>query len=110
MDVSHKELHMMRTISTKLFIAGLPFTFTEQQLSQMMGPCGSVLSAKIVMLSDLTGCPAALGLVEMSDPGAVRKALIALDRNPLDGQCLDSFVGESDGDSASSWLRRVKHA
>jgi len=29
------------------------------------------LSAKIVMLSDLTGCPAALGLVEMSDPGAV---------------------------------------
>ena len=101
---------MMRTISTKLFITGLPLTFTEQQLSAMMGPCGSVLSAKIVRSSDLTGCPAALGLVVMSDPVAVRKALAALNRNPLDGQCLNTFVGESDEDSASSWLRRVIHA
>jgi hypothetical protein len=82
---------MMRTISTKLFIAGLPLYRAAGD--EMMGPCGSVLSAKIVRLRDLTGWPAALGLVEMSDPVAVRKALTVLNRNPLDGQCLDAFVG-----------------
>ena len=75
-------------MSNSLLIAGLPFLLTERQLGDMIWPCGTVLSAKIVRLRNGKGHPVALGLVKMSSPVGVRKVISAFDGNMLNGHHL----------------------
>ena len=75
-------------MNTSLLFAGLPFLLTERQLSDMIWPYGTVVSAKIVRLRNGKGDPVALGLVEMSSVVGVRKVLSAFDGNVLNGHHL----------------------
>jgi len=75
-------------MNNSLLIAGLPFLFTERQLSDMIWPYGTVVSARIVRLRNGKGHPVALGLVKMSSPVGMRKVFTAFDGNMLNGHHL----------------------
>jgi len=81
-------------MSNSLLIAGLPVTFTEQQLGEMIWPCGTVLSAKIVRLRNGRGHPVALGLVKMSSPVDARKVITAFDGKTLNEHPLYVYARE----------------
>ena len=49
---------------TKLFVAGFPYSLTEQELSDAFSEIGSVTSAKIIMDRE-TGNSRGFGFVEM---------------------------------------------
>ena len=75
-------------MNNSLLIAGLPFLFTERQLSDMIWPYGTIVSARIVRLRNGKGHPVALGLVKMSSPVGMRKVVSAFDGNMLHGHHL----------------------
>ena len=75
-------------MSSNLLIAGLPLLFTEQQLSEMIWPYGTVVSARIVRLRNGKGRPVALGLVKMSSPVGMRNVFTAFDGSMLHGHHL----------------------
>jgi RNA recognition motif-containing protein len=75
-------------MSNSLLIAGLPILLTERQLSDMIWPYGTVVSARIVRLRNGRGHPVALGLVEMSSPVGVRKVVTVFDGTMLNGHYL----------------------
>jgi hypothetical protein len=75
-------------MSYGLVIAGLPVTFTAPQVSEMIGPCGGVMSAKIIRLRDTTGQPLAFSLIEMSSPSEVKKVITAFHGKTVHGHNL----------------------
>ena len=52
-------------MGSKLYVGGLPYSATEQQLSEMFGAHGTVASARIIA-DKFTGQSRGFGFVEMS--------------------------------------------
>ena len=84
-------------MNTSLLFAGLPFLLTERQLSDMIWPYGTVVSAKIVRLRNGKGHPVSLGVVKMSSPAGVRKVVSAFDGNMLGGHHLYVYAKDLEG-------------
>lgn len=58
----------------KLYVGNLPFSATEQELTDAFGQCGTVESAKIITDRD-TGRSKGFGFVEMSTDEEAQKAI-----------------------------------
>ncbi len=58
----------------KLYVGNLPFSATEQELTDAFGQCGTVESAKIITDRD-TGRSKGFGFVEMSSDEEAQKAI-----------------------------------
>jgi RNA recognition motif-containing protein len=58
----------------KLYVGNLPFSATEQELTDAFGQCGTVESAKIITDRD-TGRSKGFGFVEMSSEEEAQKAI-----------------------------------
>jgi len=58
----------------KLYVGGLPFDVTEDQLHQMFAAVGSVASAKLIVDRE-TGQSKGFGFVEMSDDAEGQAAI-----------------------------------
>jgi hypothetical protein len=71
----------------KIYVGGLPYSVTDQQLQQIFSQYGEVASAKIIMDRD-TGRSKGFGFVEMNDDEAARKAIGELQEAELDGRTL----------------------
>jgi hypothetical protein len=71
----------------KIYVGGLPYAATDEQLNQIFSQYGEVSSAKIIMDRD-TGRSKGFGFVEMSDDDAARKAIQDLQEAELDGRTL----------------------
>ena len=74
-------------MGTKLYVGGLPYSTTEQQLQEMFSPHGSVTSAKIIT-DRYTGQSRGFGLVEMATSEEAQKAIAALNGTQMDGRSI----------------------
>jgi RNA recognition motif-containing protein len=66
----------------KLYVGGLPTTFTDVQLNEMFAACGTVDSAE-VKLEKKTGLSRGFGFVEMSTPEEAQAAIKKFHDTPL---------------------------
>jgi len=74
-------------VGTKLYVGSLPYSTTEQQLTELFAPHGTVQSAKVI--SDrYTGQSRGFGFVEMATNEEAQKAITALNGTPLGGRTL----------------------
>ncbi len=71
----------------KIYVGGLPYTTTDDQLQQIFAAYGEVSSAKIIMDREM-GRSKGFGFVEMSDDEAGKKAIAELNEAELDGRKL----------------------
>lgn len=74
-------------MSTKLYVGGLPYSVTEQQLSELFAQQGAVSSAKVIT-DKFTGQSRGFGFVEMSTGEEAKKAISALNGTQMDGRSL----------------------
>lgn len=74
-------------MGTKLYVGGLPYSTTEQQLSELFAQQGSVTSAKVIT-DKFTGQSRGFGFVEMSTEEEAQKAITALNGTQLDGRTM----------------------
>jgi RNA recognition motif-containing protein len=69
----------------KLYVGNLPFSATDQILSDTFAQCGTVTSAKIITDRD-TGRSKGFGFVEMSTDEEAAKAITAFSSADYDGR------------------------
>ncbi|MEK9172929.1 MAG: RNA-binding protein [Nitrospirota bacterium] len=74
-------------MGTKLYVGGLPYSTTEQQLSELFAQQGSVTSAKVIT-DKFTGQSRGFGFVEMATGEEAQKAISALNGTQLDGRTM----------------------
>ncbi len=64
---------------TKLYIGNLPYTTTEDDLKNLFGEYGSVLSATLITDRE-TGRSKGFGFIELEDDEKAKEAITALDK------------------------------
>ncbi|WP_447978695.1 RNA recognition motif domain-containing protein [Candidatus Nitrospira bockiana] len=74
-------------MSTKLYVGSLPYSTTEQQLSELFSQYGTVQSAKVIT-DRYTGQSRGFGFVEMATGEEAQKAIAALNGSNLGGRTL----------------------
>src|SRR5262245_16316419 len=75
------------TMGSKIYVGGLPYSATEQQLSDLFGAHGAVASARIIT-DKFTGQSRGFGFVEMSSDSEAQAAITALNGTQLGGRTL----------------------
>jgi cold-inducible RNA-binding protein len=76
-----------------LFVAGLPFSVSDQELKEIFEEYGEVSSAKVILDRE-TGKSRGFGFVDMPGKEDSEKALKALDGADLEGRTLAVKVAE----------------
>ena len=71
----------------KIYVGGLPYSASEQQLSDLFTAHGSVSSARIIT-DKLTGQSRGFGFVEMTTESEAKGAIEALNGTQMDGRTL----------------------
>ena len=74
-------------MAMKLYVGGLAYSFTEQELEALFAEHGTVTSAVIIKDRD-SGQSKGFGFVEMSDNAAAQKAMDALNGTEAGGRKL----------------------
>lgn len=70
---------------TKLFVGGVPYSFSNQQLEEVFAQYGTVISAQIVT-DRTTGQSKGFAFVEMEDDAAAQASIQALDGTEVSGR------------------------
>jgi RNA recognition motif-containing protein len=74
-------------MGSKIYVGGLPYSATEQQLSDLFKVHGSVESARVIT-DKFTGQSRGFGFVEMSTAEEAKTAIGALNGTQMDGRTL----------------------
>lgn len=74
-------------MGSKIYVGGLPYSATEQQLSELFAPHGTVESARVIT-DKFTGQSRGFGFVEMSTDEEAKKAIAALNATQMGGRTL----------------------
>ncbi|MEK6526073.1 MAG: RNA-binding protein [Nitrospirota bacterium] len=74
-------------MGSKIYVGGLPYSATEQQLSDLFKAHGSVESARVIT-DKFTGQSRGFGFVEMSTAEEAKAAISALNATQMDGRTL----------------------
>ena len=74
-------------MGTKLYVGGLPYSVTEQQLNDLFAQQGTVSSAKVIT-DKFTGQSRGFAFVELSTSEEAQKAISALNGTQMDGRTL----------------------
>jgi RNA recognition motif-containing protein len=74
-------------MGAKIYVGGLPYSTTEQQLSDLFAAHGSVASARIIT-DKFTGQSRGFGFVEMSSDSEAQAAITALNGTQFGGRTL----------------------
>jgi RNA recognition motif-containing protein len=74
-------------MGSKLYVGGLPYSATEQQLNELFGAHGTVASVKIIA-DKFTGQSRGFGFVEMSSDSEANAAITALNGTDMGGRTL----------------------
>ena len=74
-------------MGSKIYVGGLPYSATEQQLSDLFTVHGAVESARVIT-DKFTGQSRGFGFVEMSSAEEAQKAISALNGTQMDGRAL----------------------
>jgi len=65
-------------MGAKIYVGGLPYSATEQELSDLFGRHGAVASARIIRISLRSDAVGWFGFVEMSSDAEAQAAITAL--------------------------------
>ena len=74
-------------MGSKIYVGGLPYSASEEQLSELFSAHGSVDSARIIT-DKYTGQSRGFGFVEMTSDGEAKTAIDALNGTQMDGRTL----------------------
>jgi len=74
-------------MGSKIYVGGLPYSATEQELSDLFGQHGAVASARIIA-DKFTGQSRGFGFVEMSSDAEAQAAIAALSGAEMGGRTL----------------------
>lgn len=74
-------------MGSKIYVGGLPYAATEQQLSDLFAQHGAVASARVIT-DKFTGQSRGFGFVEMTASEDAQKAIAALNGTQMDGRTL----------------------
>ncbi len=74
-------------MGSKIYVGGLPYSATEQQLSDLFAQHGSVASARIIT-DKFTGQSRGFGFVEMASDQEAQTAIGALNGSEFGGRTL----------------------
>ena len=74
-------------MGSKIYVGGLPYSATEQELSELFGKHGAVSSAQIIT-DKFTGQSRGFGFVEMSSDAEAQVAITALNGAEMGGRTL----------------------
>ena len=74
-------------MGAKIYVGGLPYSTTEQQLSDLFAAHGAVASARIIT-DKFTGQSRGFGFVEMSTEEEAKAAINALNGTQMGGRTL----------------------
>lgn len=74
-------------MGSKIYVGGLPYAATEQQLSELFAAHGAVESARVIT-DKFTGQSRGFGFVEMSTAEEAKAAITALNGSDMDGRQL----------------------
>src|SRR2546428_1592638 len=74
-------------MGTKLYVGGLPYSTTEQQLQELFSQQGSATPAKIIT-DRYTGQSRGFGVVEMATAEEAQKAITALNGTQMNGRTI----------------------
>ncbi len=74
-------------MGSKIYVGGLPYSTTEQQLSDLFAVHGAVTSARIIT-DKFTGQSRGFGFVEMSGDSEAQAAINALNGTQFGGRTL----------------------
>jgi RNA recognition motif-containing protein len=74
-------------MGSKIYVGGLPYSATEQQLNDLFAPHGTVESARVIT-DRFTGQSRGFGFVEMSTNEEAKAAIAALNATQMDGRTL----------------------
>ena len=74
-------------MGSKIYVGGLPYSATEQQLSDLFAAHGAVASARIIT-DKFTGQSRGFGFVEMSSNAEAQGAITALNGSEMGGRTL----------------------
>ncbi len=74
-------------MGSKIYVGGLPYSTTEQQLSELFAAHGNVQSARIIT-DKFTGQSRGFGFVEMATDEEAKAAIAALHGTQLGGRTL----------------------
>ncbi|QQS27340.1 RNA-binding protein [bacterium] len=72
-------------MATKLFVGSLPYSTTDEELSEAFSAVGTVVSAKVIFDRD-TQRSKGFGFVEMSSDEEAQSAIKQLDGSEMDGR------------------------
>lgn len=95
-------------MNNKLYVGGLPYSTTDQQLNEVFSQHGSVDSATVVT-DRVTGRSRGFGFVEMSTPEEAQAAVSALDQTQMDGRNIKVNVAKP-REKPGKLRRRQQHA
>lgn len=71
----------------KLYVGGLPYSVTQEQLQELFAVHGTVESARVIA-DKYTGQSRGFGFVDMSSPAEAQQAIKALHGSQLSGRTL----------------------
>ncbi len=74
-------------MGSKIYVGGLPYSTTEQQLNDLFAAHGAVASARIIT-DKFTGQSRGFGFVEMSSDSEAQAAITALNGTQFGGRTL----------------------
>jgi RNA recognition motif-containing protein len=74
-------------MGSKIYVGGLPYSVTEQDLSEMFSAHGTVESARVIT-DKFTGQSRGFGFVEMSSAAEAQNAISSLNNSQMNGRTL----------------------
>ena len=74
-------------MGTRIYVGGLPYATTDQQLQELFSAYGKVESAQVIT-DKFTGRSKGFGFVEMPDGTAARTAITKLQGQQIEGRTL----------------------
>ena len=95
-------------MASNLYVGNLPYEVKEEELQDLFGQFGEVISAKVIMDRE-TGRARGFGFVEMNAEDEAQKAIQALDGQDFMGRKLKVNIAkprESRGDGGGGGGRR----
>ncbi len=84
--------------NTKLYVGGIPYRTTEDELRATFEQAGTVTSASIIM-DRMTGRSRGFGFVEMADEAGATAAIEKWDGKELDGRMLSVSLARPQGEN-----------
>lgn len=74
-------------MGSKIYVGGLPYSATEQQLTELFATHGAVESARVIT-DKFTGQSRGFGFVEMASAEEAKRAIEALNATQMGGRTL----------------------